>query len=163
MNNLTTFCKDFTYDELESYFIYIFNNKTKYEIYNLDISIPSNYDTHNINCIFDIKNIDILIQALRLIFPNTNSDNIHARLVIIQSILRSCSTDEYDEDTTFVFKLKQMMWVCLNFLKRNDKLRASCINETIDDADSTANENSFIYLHQLDAHIITNTIKYKKD
>lgn len=158
-------CKNYdnSYNEVESYFVNIFNNNIKYEIYDLKQDLPSNYYKHNIKCILDIRDIDILLKALRLIFPNINSDNIYSRFILAKSILSSIDSENDNEYPGFAFEMNKMAWFCIDILERNNKLRDLSVNEIVNETDSGPNESLYNYLHELDNEIIANITKYKRD
>lgn len=162
-------CKNYdndnAYNEVESYFVNIFNNETKFEIYDLKKDEPSNYYKHNIKCILDIRDVVILLRALRLIFPNINSDNIYSRLILARTILCSIDSDNNNEYTGFAFEMNKMIWFCMDILERNNKLRERdlSVNEIVNETDSGPNEGLYNYLHELDNDIIANITKYKRD
>lgn len=157
-------CKNYdndnAYNEVESYFVNIFNNETKFEIYDLKKDLPSNYYKHNIKCILDIRDVVILLRALRLIFPNINSDNIYSRLILARTILSSIDSDN-NEYPGFAFEMNKMIWFCMDILERNNKLRERDLS--VNETDNKDNGDLYNYLHELDNEIIANITKYKRD
>lgn len=147
----------YKYYDIESYFVNMFNNKFKYEIYGLD---DKHTDNHNIDCIHDITDANILIKSLRLIFPNINSNNIYSRIVIVETILFSLNTNtrknaEYDD---FQFELRKMMWICYDFLKKYDRYRNDENNvNNVNNGNVYVDTNNNRYLHSRDS------FKYKQD
>lgn len=139
---------DNNFYEIEKHFVNIFNNKTKYELYNLNINDPEDYYKYNINSILDIKDIKNLLRALRLIFPNTNSDNIYSRFILVKHILSSLTKNDYNEYNEFQFELRKMLWFCIEILERNERLYTN---------DFENNDEKVIFSFNI------KYIKYKKD